>query len=274
MKRKRGLGKGLDALIGEVPKGGRRILEVEIHRLHPNPRQPRQRFDEAGLEEMARSISESGILQPILARPADGDYEIIAGERRWRSAQRAGLHTVPVLVREVDEEQMLELALIENLQRQDLNPVEEARAFRMLLDDLSLTQEDVAKRVGKDRATVANAIRLLQLLPEALHALEQGLISAGHAKAILAQKKPDHQMQLLHAILTKDLSVREAEGFKPLSAKEPQKADPDTNAAAESLKERLGVPVEIRRRGSGGRLVIRFANEDELNHLYEVLLSR
>ncbi|MEW5763886.1 MAG: ParB/RepB/Spo0J family partition protein [Acidobacteriota bacterium] len=269
------LGRGLDALIATPGPEARRVLEVEIHRLRPNPRQPRARFQEESLEDLARSISSNGILQPILVRPSDGSYEIIAGERRWRAAQKAGLHRVPVLVKEAADAQMLELALVENLQRDDLNPVEEARAYRLLVEDLELTQEEVARRVGKERATVANMLRLLHLSEPALSALEEGRISVGHAKAILSRRRREDQAALLDAILRRGLSVREAEAFRVREPRGPANPslDPDTEKAARTLGRHLGLRVEIQRRGKGGRVVVSFRNEDELQALYDRLLG-
>jgi ParB family chromosome partitioning protein len=274
MNAKNVLGRGLDALLTTTGPEPRRVLEVEIHRLHPNPKQPRARFDAEALEDLARSIQANGVLQPILVRPSDGEYEIIAGERRWRAAQKAGLHRVPVLVKEVPDIQLLELALVENIQREDLNPVEEARAYQVLLEDLGLTQEEVARRVGKERSTVANTLRLLHLPEMALAALEASQITVGHAKAILARRRREEQDALLQAILKRGLSVREAERFRekvPVAPKAAKKNDPNTAAAERSLSQLLGMPVEIRRRGGAGELVVKFRNEQELHHLFEWL---
>ena len=195
------LGRGLDALIGPGAQESRRVLEVEIHRLHPNPRQPRVHFEAKALEELSHSIADSGLLQPILVRPRGADYEIVAGERRWRAAQLAGLTRVPVIVRDVADSQMLQLALVENLQRSDLGPMEEARAYHTLVEDLGLSQEEVARRVGRERATVANMMRLVHLPRRATEALEGGAITVGHAKAILSRKRGEEQDALLTAIL-------------------------------------------------------------------------
>lgn len=274
MNAKNVLGRGLDALLKTPGPEPRRVLEVEIHRLHPNPRQPRAHFEPGALEDLARSIEVNGVLQPILVRPSDGEYEIIAGERRWRAAQKAGLHRVPVLVKEVSDDQLLELALVENLQREDLNPVEEARAYQVLVEDLGLKQEEVARRVGKERSTVANTLRLLNLPDLALKALEAGQISPGHAKAILSRRKGEEQDALLHAILKRGLSVRESESFSmPRTRKADRKPDPDTAAAARTLSQLMGLPVEIRRKGAGGELAVRFKNEQELQRLFDWLHS-
>ncbi len=276
MNAKNVLGRGLDALLSAPGPGAKHVLEVEVHRLHPNPKQPRVRFDAGALEDLANSIAANGVLQPILVRPSDGKYEIIAGERRWRAAQKAGLQRVPVLVREVADAQMLELALVENLQREDLNPVEEARAYQVLVEDLSLSQEEVARRVGKERATVANTLRLLHLPQFALNALEAGQITTGHAKAILSLKKREDQEDLLASILKRGLSVREAEAYhRKVEAKPRRKrsVDADTTAAAEKLSMELGMAVEIRRRGRGGELAVRFKDEQELHSLFEWMLE-
>lgn len=278
MKPKSVLGRGLDSLLGGAGPESRRVLEVEVHRLRPNPNQPRKHFDADALEDLARSVAQRGVLQPILVRTAGEGFEIVAGERRWRAAQKAGLQRVPVLVHEVSDSQMLEVALVENLQREDLNPVEEARAYRVLVEDLDLTQEEVARRVGKERATVANSLRLLNLQPPALEALERGLITPGHAKAILAHKRKEDQAALLHAVVARGFSVREAERFHSAPGREAKKsaaaADPDTTAAAQAMERHLGLKVEIRRRGRGGDVVVRFRNEDDLNRIYEALIGR
>src|SRR5262245_41103393 len=222
MKRK-ALGKGLSSLI---PASIARIpaptaapaapvppeLRLEISKIRPNPRQPRQSFDEAGLDELARSIRTQGLLQPVVVRPlADGRFELIAGERRWRAAQRAGIHRIPAVVRDVPDEKLLELALIENLQREELNAIEEAEAYRILVDDLGLTHQDVADRVGKQRTTVANALRLLNL-PDAVKAMVRGkLISMGHARALLALADRKTIEALAERIVADGLSVREVE---------------------------------------------------------------
>ncbi len=274
MNAKNALGRGLDALLSTPGPEPRRVLEVEIHRLKANPHQPRARFEAEALEDLARSIKANGILQPILVRPANGKYEIIAGERRWRAAQKAGLQRVPVLVREAADAQMLELTLVENIQREDLNPVEEAHAYRVLIEDLNLSQEEVARRVGKERATVANTLRLLHLSQLALAALEAGQITTGHAKAILSHKKHEEQDELLEAILKRGLSVREAEAYHRRGTRRARHRNPvdaDTTAAAERLAMEIGVPVEIRRKGRGGEVALRFRDEDELQGLFEKL---
>lgn len=268
------LGRGLDALISTPGPEGRRVVEVDIHRLRPNSRQPRERFAEPALAELADSIKANGVLQPILVRPSNGHYEIIAGERRWRAAQKAGLHNVPVIVREVPDSQLLELALVENLQRENLNPIEEARAYKALIESVGLTQEEVSRRVGKERATVANSLRLLNLQSLALKALESGQITSGHAKAILALRKREEQDELLKAVLSKGLSVREAERYRPPKPRRtPHASDADTEAAARAMASKIGLPVSIVRRGRGGSVAIKFKSEEQLNHLFELVES-
>ena len=272
MAAKKALGRGLDALIKTGGRGTGRVFDVEVHRLRPNAAQPRERFDKKGIGELAQSILEQGILQPLLVRPVDDGYEIIAGERRWRAAQKAGLHRVPVLVREAADAEMLEVALVENLQRENLNPVDEARAYKVMVEEFGRTQEEVAKRVGKERATVANVLRVLNLPEAALASLQSGAITIGHAKALLAQKEVVDRGALLEAILKKGLSVREAENFKKGKKDKAilvKHEDPDTAEAAKQLSRLLGLSVTIHRRGRGGDVSFRFRNETELQHLYE-----
>ncbi|HEX6324240.1 MAG TPA: ParB/RepB/Spo0J family partition protein [Vicinamibacterales bacterium] len=281
------LGRGLSALIpdaaGDAPPRDR-PFEVDLDRLTPNPQQPRSVFDEASLDDLAQSIRSNGVIQPILARPArarsgagDIRFEIIAGERRWRAAQRAGLMKVPVIVRDVPDERLLEVALVENLQRDDLNPIEEASAYRRLADELHLTQDAIAAAVGKDRSSVANTLRLLRLPDEVRNLVSDGSLSMGHARALLALDAPAAQRQLAREIVARGLSVRETEalvkrhGEPAAPAKPEKKKDPNTRAAEEKLRFALGTDVEIVRRGKGGRIEITFTNEDELNRIFERL---
>lgn len=272
MSAKKALGRGLDALIKPAKSSASRVMQVEIGRLSPNPEQPRGTFDERTLGQLEKSIRSQGILQPILVRRSGNRYEIVAGERRWRAAQAAGLQRVPVIIKDVGDDSLLEVALVENLQREDLNPVEEARAYRLLIKRFQLTQEKVAARVGKERATVANSLRLLKLPPAALKALEQGAISTGHAKAILSLEGDEKRGALLDAIVKKSLSVRQAEEFRArekAGKKKSGKVDPDTADATGRLTKLLGLKVSIRRRGKGGTVNISFRNEGELQHLYD-----
>lgn len=273
------LGRGLSALIPDAaaddPSRAQKPFEIDLDRLTPNPQQPRSVFDEASLEELAQSIRRNGVIQPILARRAGDRFEIIAGERRWRAAQRAGLLKAPVIVRDVPDDRLLEVALIENIQRDDLNPIEEAVAYRRLADELKLTQDAIAAAVGKDRSSVANTLRLLRLPDEVRNLVSDGSLSMGHARALLALEAPAAQRQLAREIVAKGLSVRETEALvkrqgEPAAAPKPEpKKDPNTRSAEEKLRFALGTPVEIVRRGKGGRIEITFKSEEELNRIFE-----
>jgi ParB family chromosome partitioning protein len=279
MKRK-ALGKGLSALLPDPdapPPAGDLAAEVAVERLEPNPLQPRSTMDVEGLRSLAASIRESGMVQPILVRPHDGRYQIIAGERRWRAALELGLRTVPVTVRQVPDERLLELALVENIQRQELTPLEEAQAYVRLQEELRLTQEQVAQKVGRDRATIANTMRLLRLPREVRELLAGGALGAGHARALLALDKAADQVALGKEAARRGLSVREverrvAQQRAPRAAAAGRRRDPNTRAAEERLKAALGTVVEISRRGSGGSLRIAFTSEQELQRLFEMLV--
>lgn len=279
MKRK-ALGKGLSALLPdpEAADGAAGMLSVPVDSLDPNPYQPRGKLDPLRLAELASSIRESGLVQPILARRRGERYQIIAGERRWRAARLAGLGRVPVALREAPDEQLLELALVENIQRQELSPLEEAQAFARLQQELGLTQEQVARKVGRDRTTVANALRLLRLPREVKALLEQGRLDAGHARALLALEGADEQTALARDAVRQGLSVRAVERRvallrAPRAGAGPPRKDPNTRAAEERLRAALGTRVEIARRGRGGLLRIAFASEAELGRLYDLLLK-
>ena len=272
------LGRGLSALIPEAAGGEtarEKPFELDLDRLMPNPRQPRTVFDEASLDELAQSLRSSGMIQPIIARRARSGFEIVAGERRWRAAQRAGLLKVPVIVRDVPDERLLEVALIENIQRDDLNPIEEASAYRRLIDELKLTQDAVASAVGKDRSSVANTLRLLRLPEEVRNLVSSGELSAGHARALLALESDAAQRRLAREVVAKGLSVRETEALvkrqaaPPAPPKPAAKKDANTRAAEEKLRFALGTDVEIVRKGKGGRIEIAFRTEEELNRLFE-----
>jgi ParB family chromosome partitioning protein len=279
MKRK-ALGKGLSALLpdpepesaAQEPGG-----EVAIESLDPNPFQPRTHMDPAGLAQLAASIRESGLVQPILVRAVGDRYQIIAGERRWRAARQAGLGSVPVAVRDVPDDRLLELALVENIQRQELTPLEEAHAFQRLQEEFHLTQEEVARKVGRDRSTVANIIRLLRLPREIRELLAEGRLDAGHGRALLALDRADDQIALARETIRKGFSVREverrvaAQRGKPATTGRPRK-DANTRAAEQRLRAALGAPVEIRRRGRAGSIRIAFSTEAELNRIYEQIV--
>ena len=280
--RKPALGKGLSALIPDAQplatEGGIRELDIDL--LSPNDAQPRGQMDDARLEDLARSIRSNGIIQPIIVRKVGLAYRIIAGERRWRAAQRAGLLKVPVVVRELAqdaERENLQLALIENIQREELNCIDEAAAYRRLIDDFQLTQEQVAAAVGKDRSSVANHLRLLKLPEEVRAELAAGALSMGHAKALLALPTEQAQRQSAREIVSRALSVREAEmmvrreakGAEPRTAVEPPPVDVHTRAAEERMRFILGTKVRIVRKGAGGSIHVEFKDENELNRLYE-----
>ncbi len=275
------LGRGLSALIPDAPApaGPERSLEIDTDLLRPNASQPRSTIDDGKLEELARSIRSNGIIQPIVVRKVDGGYEIVAGERRWRAAQRAGLLKVPVVVREVPDDRLLTVALIENIQREDLNPIEEARAYRRLADDSNLTQDQIAEAVGKDRSSVANYLRLLKLPQEVRSNVASGALTMGHARAILGLTDAVAQVRLSRDVVSKNLSVRETEALvkKALAPPPLQPAvekDVHTRAAEEKLRFALGTRTRIVRTRKGGRIEIDFASEDELNRLYEQLIDR
>jgi ParB family chromosome partitioning protein len=273
------LGRGLSALIPDVPATplpSERALEVDIDRLRPNRDQPRTAIDESKIDELARSIKSNGIIQPIVVRKDDRGYEIIAGERRWRASQRAGLLKVPVVVRDIPEERLLATALIENIQREDLNPIEEAQAYRRLVDEHHLTQDQIADAVGRDRSSVANYLRLLKLPTEVRSNLSAGALSMGHARALLGLSDEGEQLRVAREVVAKNLSVRETEtivkkGTQPAPAREENPKDVHTRAAEEKLRFAMGTRVRIVRKGKGGRIEIDFQNEDELQRLYEQL---
>lgn len=273
------LGRGLSALIPDsapAPVASDRPLDIDIDLLRPNPRQPRTIVDEDRIEELARSIRGNGIIQPIVVRKADRGYEIVAGERRWRAAQRAGLLKVPVVVRDVPDDKLLAVALIENIQREDLNPIEEAVAYRRLIDEHHLTQEAIAEAVGKDRSSIANHLRLLKLPAEVRNNVASSALSMGHARAILALPDEQAQLRASREVISRNLSVRETEALvkkateKP-AAKPAAEKDVHTRAAEEKLRFALGTRVQIVRKRKGGTIQIEFANENELQRLYELL---
>ncbi len=279
--KRKALGRGLSALIPD-PEGEERrppsaAAEIALSELEPNPYQPRLTIDPGRLAELAASIRASGIVQPILVRRRGERYQIIAGERRWRAAEAAGLASVPVSVREVPDEQLLELALVENVQRQELSPLEEAQAFQRLQGELGLSQEEIARRVGRDRTTVANTVRLLKLPRELRELLTQGRLDAGHARALLALERAEDQLALGREAARKGLSVREVERRvallrAPRSGQRAARKEPNTAAAEERLRRALGTRVQIARRGKGGAIRVLFKSEAELQRLYELLL--
>ncbi len=277
MKRK-ALGKGLSALLPEPEPlaVSQFAAEVPVDQLDPNPLQPRTRIRPDKLEELIASIRESGIVQPILVRRRGPRFEIVAGERRFRAAQALGMGTVPVTVREVPDDRLLELALVENLQREELTPLEEAQALHRLQDEFRLTQEEIAKRIGRERSTVANTLRLLKLPREARELLADGKLDAGHARALLALDRVEEQLALARETSRRGLSVREVER-RVAMLRQPRAtakgSDPNTRAAEERLKSVLGMRVRIQRRGRAGAMRIEFASEAELQRLFELIVK-
>ena len=285
MEKRPALGKGLSALIPDAPEPRAGTLEVDVDRLTPNALQPRAHVDDARLEELARSITSNGVIQPIVVRKTGDRFQIIAGERRWRAAQKAGLLRVPVVVRDFEtghERSLLEMALVENIQRENLNPIDEALAYRRMSDEFHLTQEDIATAVGKDRASVANFLRLLKLPDEIRAEVAAGTLSMGHARALLALVDEADQRRLARDVIARHLSVREteslakkmAEGGKSSVEPAPRPADVHTRAAEDRLRLKLGTRVRIIRQGARGRIEIDFASEEELIRIFEQLTER
>ncbi len=285
--RRKALGKGLAALLPEPERDANDVnnaidgwAEVDTERIDPNPFQPRRNIEQGKIEELARSLAQEGVMQPLLVRRVGSRYQIIAGERRWRAAQLAGLAKVPVSIREVEEERLLELALIENIQREDLNPMEEAAAYRKLISDLSLSQEQVAERVSKDRSTVANLLRLLRLPEPIREAIAQQKLSPGHARPLLSIQDTKIQVRIADEIVEQGMSVREVErrvkAYTQADAKKIEKpatgGDPNTRAAEDRLREVLGTRVRIIRKGRSGTVELSYYSEEELQRLYEILL--
>ena len=280
----KGLGMGLQALLGEQPRpapgaeaavGG--VREIEIARIRPNPNQPRIQFDETGLTELAESIAARGVLQPILLRPEGDDFQIVAGERRWRAAQRAGLHAIPAIVRDgIDEAATAELALIENVQREDLNALEEAEAYRQLINRFGHGQDEVGRLVHKSRSHVTNLLRLLDLPEFVKQSLLHGDISMGHARAVAAAPDPE---LLTRDIIAKGLSVRQAEqrakaakrGPRELVLTEARRVDADIAALERQLGDMLGLKVEVANKGKGGTVSLHYSSLDQLDMICQRL---
>jgi ParB family transcriptional regulator, chromosome partitioning protein len=274
---KRRLGRGLAALIGDdtseeaVIQDIRSLRHVPVELLHANPNNPRKHFAEEDLESLAKSLRDKGLLQPLVVRPRpDGEFEIVAGERRWRASQRAGIHELPVLIRELDDRETLEIALIENIQRSDLNPLEEARAYRQLLEQYAYTQQQLADAIGKSRSHIANTMRLMSLPDSIQRQIEDGSLTAGHARSLVATEQPE---ELAHKIIQLKLTVREAEDLvrgQPAKAgktAKPEK-DADTRALEKNLAEALGLSVAVNHKGvSGGAVHINYKSLDQLDEI-------
>ncbi|MFZ5823769.1 MAG: ParB/RepB/Spo0J family partition protein [Bacillota bacterium] len=279
---KKGLGRGLGALIPEVEVHERdhdSIQELDLREVQPNPHQPRKEFDQARLDELAASIREHGIVQPIVVRPKGKGYEIVAGERRWRAAGLAGLKKIPALVREFSEAETMEIALIENLQREDLNPLEEAEAYKVLMESFKLTQEELAQRLGKSRPQIANTLRLLQLAPVAREAVRSGRLSMGHAKVLLGLGDAEQQSALASRVVAEGLSVRQVEDLaRAVAAKQKvertpskEQMSPDLLEVEARLREWFGTPVKLNLNGEKGRIEITFFGEDGLGRILDAL---
>lgn len=285
------LGRGLSALLSETPAGAaanEELREVDIDLIEPNNVQPRTRFDETQLEELAQSIKTNGVVQPILVRKtAGGRYQIVAGERRWRAAQRAGLQRIPSVIRDVPDDKMLELALIENIQRQELNAIEEAYAYKRLIETFNLTQETVAQRVGRDRTFVTNYLRLLRLPEDIQRLVEESKLSMGHARALLGIDDAEKQRQIARNIIDRTLSVRDTEravkrvvsgeDSTPPVAPAPtdRGSDANTRAAESKLRRRLGTQVHIlpNQSADGGKIEVQYYNESDLQRVYELIMG-
>ncbi len=282
---RRALGRGLSALLSDSAAHGDELLEVDIDLIDPNPHQPRSNFNEEKLNELAQSIRSNGLVQPLLLRRiANGRYQIVAGERRWRAAQRAGLHSVSSIIRSIPDTKLLELALIENIQRQELNPIEEAQAYQRLIHNLGLTQDEVAQQVGKDRTSIANYLRLLKLPDDVQRMLEDDLISMGHARALLGLETKDQIRRLANEVVEKKMSVRQTEQAvnaakrsSSSSSRESSTAsgnDANIRAAELKMKRFLGAQVRIQLGQSGGKIEIEFGSASELDRIYSIILRK
>ena len=283
---RRALGRGLSALLSDKPATtSEEMIEIDLDLIEPNNFQPRTNFDEERLEQLAQSIRANGIIQPLLVRktPA-GKYQLVAGERRWRASQRAGLQRVPCVVKEIPEDKMLELALIENIQRQELNAIEEAHAYKRLIESLGLTQEMVAQRVGRDRTFITNYLRLLRLPEDIQGLVEAEQLSMGHARALLGVDEPDIQRRLAKEIIDKGISVRQTErtikriveGAEINTSASVIKEDPNFKAAEDKLRRRLSskVHITVNQKGNGGKIEIEFFDNNDLNRIYELLMGK
>jgi ParB family transcriptional regulator, chromosome partitioning protein len=286
MAQRKALGRGLSALLGTPPTEtieSEKLREIDIDRIVPNTQQPRKHFNEEALNELADSIRAHGLIQPVVVRSLPENlYELIAGERRWRAAQRAGLMRLPALVREPGEDSSLELALIENLQREDLNPIEEAQAYEKLIVEYGLTQEEVARRVGKSRVTITNMLRLLRLPPEVQQWIGEDRLTTGHAKALLSLSDLGSILDAARKIIQGSYSVRQAEmlvsryghsGAKDAPNSEAEVIDPNVKAAIHALEQALGTKVTIQESRGKGRIELHFFSSDEMHRLYEGLMK-
>jgi ParB family chromosome partitioning protein len=283
---RRALGRGLSALLSDSAAQGEELLEVDIDLIDPNPHQPRTNFNDEKLNELAQSIRSNGLVQPLLLRRiGSGRFQIVAGERRWRAAQRAGLHRVNAVIRSIPDSKLLELALIENIQRQELNPIEEAQAYQRLIHNLGLTQDEVAQQVGKDRSSIANYLRLLKLPDDVQRMLEDDSISMGHARALLGLDTKEQIRRLADEVVEKRLSVRQTEqavqAMKQASSSPSHKegstssgSDANIRAAELKMKRFLGTQVRIQLGKNGGKIEIEFSSASELDRIYSIIMRK
>jgi ParB family chromosome partitioning protein len=277
-ERRSGLGRGLTSLIPQRPQHAP-TTEIPLDRIQPNPRQPRQRMDQDLLDELAASIREHGVLQPILVTETLDGYQLVAGERRFRASRQAGLDRIPAVIRQLADRDQLELALVENLQRADLGPMEEAHAFQALLDEFELTHDAIAQRVGRAKSTISNTLRLLDLHPEVQTAIADGRLTAGHARAILGLPTAQ-QAHVAKTVVDQGFSVRQSEELvrrlrepRPPRATRERLPDPDLERVEDDLRHRLGTKVTLARSRKGGRIIIEFYSDEELSQLYDRLIG-
>jgi len=276
---KRGLGRGLEALIPIVDKSEENVQEIDIKKIVANDKQPRRDFDELKLDELAESMKQHGVLQPVILRKKGNAFELVAGERRWRAAAKAGLEKIPAIIKELSDAEVMEIALIENLQREDLNPIEEAMAYKTLMDDFGLTQEELSKRVGRSRSQIANTVRLLNLDKEIQELVIQNKLTAGHARALLSIQDVRARIGLARKISQEDLSVRETEQLAKKLSEERKKAqrqksqeiNPVILDITERLQRALGTRVKIKGSEKRGKIEIEFYSGDELERILEII---
>lgn len=275
---KRGLGKGLGALIPEGEEtGGNSVVELKITEIEPNEKQPRRDFDEQGLLDLAESIKEHGVVQPIIVRKLGSQYQIIAGERRWRASRLAGKKTIPAIIKDCSNIEVMEIALIENLQREDLNSIEEANAYKSLIDEYNMTQEEIAQKIGKSRPAIANSLRLLQLPQEIKDMIAAGKITQGHARALLAIDNPKRQLEIAEKIISQQLNVRQIEKLAKESKrekkaiKETEQEQLEIRRMEEKLKASLGTKVTIQHKNNKGKIEIEYYSNEELERLFDIL---
>lgn len=283
MNMKKGLGKGLEALISstnQLEENSRNVLELKINDVEPNAEQPRKVFDQEKLETLAQSIKEHGVVQPIIVRKQGARYIIVAGERRWRASKIAGLKTIPVVVKDLSDKEVMEIALIENLQREDLNPIEEAEAYQRLMNEFEMTQEDVSKVVGRSRAAIANSVRLLSLARDVQEMISDGRLTSGHARTLITIVDNQRQKELAAQIVEKGLNVRETE---KLAAKEDKRSatkktagskhKPEVTDLVETLKMIFGTKIELQRGKDKGKIVIEYYSDEEFDRIVELLTN-